>query len=290
MGQALATLLLIGVTAIWGWTFVVVGNAVAIYPVVPFLALRFTLAAAVLAVVWRRHLTYAALRTGAGIGTVLAAGYLFQTVGLTTTTPTNAGLLTGLFVVFAPVADRLLYGHRIVRLGWLAVGVSLVGMILLSGGAPTSMAAGDVLELAAALGFGLHVALLSRHSPSHDPRALTLVQMLVAAVIFCAAAPLSSPLTPPPPEVWLAVVITGLLASALAYFIQTVAQRRLSAARTAVILTLEPAFAAVFGFLLAGDRLGPVQAVGALLILAALSLAELAPRLHKAAGSSPVTR
>ena len=104
------TLLLVAVTAVWGWTFVVVQDAIALYGVLPFLAVRFALAGAVLAPVYARRLTRRSLLVGGGIGVVLAAGYLFQTTGLLFTTPTNSGLITGLFVVFAPLADRLLFG------------------------------------------------------------------------------------------------------------------------------------------------------------------------------------
>jgi hypothetical protein len=96
------TLLLVAVTAVWGWTFVVIQDAIALYGVLPFLAVRFALAGATLAPIYSTRLTRRTLLVGGGIGVVLAAGYLFQTAGLLFTTPTNAGFITGLFVVFAP--------------------------------------------------------------------------------------------------------------------------------------------------------------------------------------------
>jgi drug/metabolite transporter (DMT)-like permease len=277
MSRLLPTAALLGVTAVWGWTFVVVHEAVALYGVLAFLAARFGLAAAAAGVLWGRRLDRHSLRVGAVIGLVLAMGYLFQTWGLRHTTPTNSGLITGLFVVFAPVIDRLLYGTRMPRLRWVAVGLSLIGMVLLTGRMPSQLAHGDLLTLICAVWLGAHTALLSRHAPRHDPRALATAQMLAMAVLFLLLAPLSGELRAPPREVWPAIVITGLVASALAFAVQSAAQQRLSTANAAILLATEPMFAGLFGYLLAGDRLGDLQVVGAALILGAVALAELAP-------------
>jgi drug/metabolite transporter (DMT)-like permease len=274
MGRTLATVALLGVTAVWGWTFVVVHDAIAIYGVLAFLAARFGLAAAATGILWGRRLDRKALRVGALIGLVLAMGYLFQTWGLRHTTPTNSGLITGLFVVFAPVADRLLYGTRMQRLRWLAVALSLAGMVLLTGRMPTELAIGDLLTLLCTIWFGVHTALLSRHAPRHDPRALATAQMLATAALFLLLWPLAGSLEPPPREVWFAIVATGIVASALAYAVQSAAQQHLSTSRAAILLTTEPLFAGLFGYLLAGDRLGGLQVAGAILILGAVALSE----------------
>lgn len=277
----LAGLALLGVTAIWGWTFVLVHDAVRAYGVVAFLALRFLLAAILLTPVLRVRLSRATLTVGAGIGLVLATGYLLQTWGLRHTSPTNAGLITGLFVVIAPVAARLLYGIRLAAAALWAIVISLVGLWLLSGGGTLAPRWGDMLVLGCAVAYGVHVALLSQHAPHHDPAALTFVQLATAAAIFSLAWPAVDPLTLPATRaVWLALVITASLASTLAYLVQTWAQRRLSAARTAVILTAEPLFAALFGYLLAGDRLTPTQLAGGALILSAVALVEVLPNLY----------
>ncbi len=273
----LATVLLIGVTAVWGLTFVMVRDAIAIYGVIPFLAVRFAIAGGSSLLLWGRRLNRAALVTGGGIGVVLAVGYLLQTWGLRHTTATNAGLITGLFVVLAPIADRLLFGTRLRPVAWAAVAISLVGMTVLTGRLPTHLALGDLLTLGCAVAFGIHIALLSRHSPHHDALALTTAQMLAVAVLFLVAWPIAARPAAPPREVWLALVVTGIFASTLAYLIQTAAQKRLSTARTAVILTMEPLFAGLFGFALAGERLGPLALLGAALIFAALLLVEVTP-------------
>jgi len=275
------TLLLVAVTAVWGWTFVVVQDAISFYDVIPFLAVRFVLAGTALAPIYARKLTRRSLIVGGGIGVVLAAGYLFQTTGLLFTTPTNSGLITGLFVVFAPLADRLLFGANVSRQVVLAVALSLLGMVLLAGGGPEGANWGDLLTLLCAAALGLHIALLSRYAASHDAGALTLAQILSIALLFLIVWPFFAPVSLPPSEVWVALLVTGLLASAGAFLVQTTVQQHIPAARTAIILTMEPVFAALFGYWLAGDRLVAVQILGALLILSALVIGEVAPVLRR---------
>ncbi len=275
------TLLLVCVTAVWGWTFVVVQDAIALYGVLPFLAVRFLLAGAALAPIYAARLTRRSLLVGGGIGVVLAAGYLFQTTGLLFTTPTNSGLITGLFVVFAPLADRIFFGARASRQVLLAVGLSLFGMLLLAGGGPEGANWGDLLTLLCAMALGLHIALLSRYAAGHDAGGLTLAQILAMALLFVVAWPFFEPVSLPPTGVWVALLVTGLLASAGAFLVQTTVQQRIPAARTAVILTMEPVFAALFGYLLAGDRLVAVQLIGAALILSALVIGEIMPLLRR---------
>lgn len=279
--RLLYTLLLVGVTAVWGWTFVVVRDAIALYGVLPFLAVRFALAAAALAPLSAPGISRRTLVVGGGIGLVLALGYLLQTTGLLFTTPTNSGLITGLFVVFAPLADRLFFGAQAARRILVAVVLSLLGMALLAGGGPERVNPGDLLTLLCAVALGLHIALLSRYSGGHDTAGLTFAQILAMAILFAALWPLSGALALPPREVWGALLVTGLLASAGAFYVQTFVQRRIPAARAAIILTMEPVFAVLFGYWLAGDRLSAVQLGGAALILSALVVGEILPTLAK---------
>jgi drug/metabolite transporter (DMT)-like permease len=267
--RILLTALLIGVTAVWGWTFVVVKDATAVYGVLGFLAVRFAIAAATLGPLCLKRATRRTLLTGGGIGVAMAAGYLLQTFGLQYTTPTHSGLITGLFVVFAPISAGVLFR---VRPDWtllVSVMASLIGMVFLTGQMPGDLRAGDFLTLGCAAAFGLHIALLSRYAREHDALVLAFAQLLAAAVLFGAAWPLVEPIAWPPPKVWLSLLVTGIVASALAFYVQTLVQQRLSAASTALILTMEPVFAALFGYWLAGDRLTAVQLAGALCIMAA---------------------
>lgn len=273
------SLLLVGVTMVWGWTFVVVRDAVALYGVLPFLTLRFALAALALAPFTVSRVSRRTLAAGTGIGLVLALAYLFQTAGLLFTSPTNSGLITGLFVVFAPLADFLFFGARPSRPVLVAVLLSLVGIGFLAGGGPNGANLGDVITLLCAGAPGLHIALLSRYAARQDAAGLAFVQVLSIAVAFGLFWPLSGSVALPPREVWFALVATGLIASAGAFWVQTFVQQRIPAGRTAVILTMEPVFAVLFGYWLAGDRLILVQIVGAALILSALVVGEVVPAL-----------
>lgn len=275
------TLLLVGVTAVWGWTFVIVQDAIAIYGVLGFLALRFLLAAAALMPGLSRKMTGRTLFVGGGIGLVLAAGYLFQTLGLLYTTPTNSGLITGLFVVFGPLTALFFFRERIPNQAVLAIVMSLAGMALLAGQSPSGVRVGDGLTVVCAAALGAHIALLSRYAKEHDAGALALAQMASMAVVFTILWPIFGTVTAPPRAVILPLLLTGLVASAGAFYVQTTVQQRIPAARAAVILTMEPLFAAFFGYWLAGDRLNPIQLAGAALILSALFVGEVAPLLRR---------
>ena len=275
------TLLLVGVTAVWGWTFVVVQDAIAAYGVLGFLALRFLLAAAALTPILYAKMTRRTLFVGGGIGLVLAAGYLFQTLGLLYTTPTNSGLITGLFVVFAPLTALFFFRDRIPNQAILAIVMSLSGMVLLAGQSTSGVRVGDGLTVVCAAALGAHIALLSRYAREHDAGALALAQMASMAVVFTILWPVFGTVEAPPRAVILPLLLTGLVASAGAFYVQTTVQQRIPAARAAIILTLEPAFAAFFGYWLAGDRLSPVQLFGGVLILSALFVGEVLPVLRR---------
>ena len=213
---------------------------------------------------------------------MLAAAYLLQTFGLLYTSATNGGLITGLFVVFGPLANRLLFGVRAGRVFWVAAAVSIFGLFLLTGAGAGSPTLGDYLTLGCAVGFGLQIALLDRFAKGSDGMALTLVQIATAAVVFWIVWPLflppdwSAAALAPTAEVWFALLLTGIVATAAGYSIQTLAQQRIPAVRVAIILALEPFFAAVCGWLLGHERLSGVQISGAVLMIAAVMMSEVA--------------
>ena len=273
-------LLLLMVTAVWGWTFVLVKDAVTQYPTLPFLQIRFVVALVVMALLVRRLPTRRELRIGVIVGAVLAGGYLAQTAGLTQTSPGNAGLITGLFVVFTPLLNRI-FGAPIHWWTWVATVGSLAGLVMLTGG-PSGMGLGDILVLGCALLFALHIVLLGRWSPGLPAAPLAMVQMGTSAFIFSAGG--TWQLRAPSASVWFAIAITGVFASALGFYIQTWSQRFISANRTALILATEPAWALAAAVVLAGQRLGLLQAIGAAVVLAAIVGHELASLKFEAHG------
>ncbi len=284
--------LMLAVVAIWGWAFILMKPAIEEFGVVSFLAIRFAIAAVVLAPCAMRRATGRSLRTGGLIGVVLAVSYIFQTFGLDNTTAINTGLITGLFIVFAPLVNRALFGVRTSWALWGAIVVSVLGLGLLTGwvaavlrplgielpnghGEKVGMCLGDWLTLGAAFCFGFHVVLLDRYARRHDASALAFGQIAVAAVVFCAVWPVANGFTWPSASVWFALVVTGALATAAAFLVQTFVQKRLTAVQTAAVIVTEPIFGAAFAWWLAGETLNPIQIIGAVLMVGSLAVVEI---------------
>jgi drug/metabolite transporter (DMT)-like permease len=214
------------------------------------------------------------LVAGIGLGSLLALGYALQTAGLARTTVSSAGFITGLCVVLTPITALILFRDRIPAIAWLGVAVATVGLGLLSG-IDAGSALGDALVLGGAAVWALQIVLLERVTGSYDPVALTLTEMLAACVGFTAIALALGDLSVPHGwTVWGALIVTGVFASAFAFLVQTWAQRELSATRTALVFALEPVFAGVAGYMLAGDRLGSLGWAGCAAIFAGIVITE----------------
>jgi drug/metabolite transporter (DMT)-like permease len=281
--QRAAEAALVGIAAVWGLTFVMVQDAIELLPTMAFLGYRFIPAALLVAIVFRKQLARlspAGWRAGLLMGVFLTAGYIFQTLGLEETTASNAGFITGLFVVFTPLLGALVLRDRVPGIGWAAAAVSALGLFLLSGAGELNLR-GDGLVLLCALAFSAHILATGRAVERHDVGALLVVQLAVAGVFCTAVAGAGGQLEKPEGwTVWSALIVTALIASALGFFVQTFAQQHASPSRTALILASEPAFAGLFGWLLADERLGPLEWSGAALIMAAIVTVELYPRFR----------
>jgi drug/metabolite transporter (DMT)-like permease len=281
--QRVATLGLVAVTIVWGSTFVVVKHAVARMPVMDFLAWRFGIAAVVMAAARPRSiisLDARGRRLGVVLGLALGGGYVAQTIGLQHTPASISGFITGLFVVFTPLCAAVLLHRRVDRMTWLAVILATVGLGLISLRGFT-IGGGEALTLLCALAFGLHIVGLGEWSSSYDASGLAVVQLTTVAVVSIAIAAPSSLAPPPDASVWGAVLLTAIAATAVAFFIQTWAQAHLAPTRAAVVMTMEPVFAGIFGVAIGGDSLGPRTIAGAVLVLIAMYAVELGPRQGK---------
>jgi drug/metabolite transporter (DMT)-like permease len=268
---------LLAVTAVWGVTFVQVKDAVAIYPLFAFLAVRFALASATLAPMAAGRLRGVGkdgLRAGAILGTLLAAGFALQTAGLERTTVSSTGFITGLYVLLTPLFALVLFKVRIPGQVWAGVALALVGLALLSG-VEAGSSTGDLLVLASTAAQALQIVMVERYANRFDAVALAFLQTAVAFGLFLAIAIALGDLSVPRGwTVWSALIVTAVFASAFAYLIQIWAQRRISATRIALIFSLETVWAGLFGYLLAGDRLGWLGWSGCGLIFAGIVLAE----------------
>ncbi len=276
---------LVGVTFIWGATFVLVKTALEEISTILFLALRFSIASVALGAVYRGRLSSwprqssAVFVGGSLAGSCLFAAYVFQTQGLRLTTPSKSAFLTGLAIVLVPLLGALLRRIPPSLPECLGVAVATVGMGLMTlESGSLEVNPGDMLTVVGAFLFALHILIVGHYSPRTGFEALSLTQIPVAAVLA-----LGSFFWVEPVEVrWSAtllgaLVVTGLLATAMAFTVQAWAQQHTTPTRTAVIFALEPIFAWATSYVVAGEVLSLKAALGAALILAGVLAVELKP-------------
>lgn len=270
---------LVFITLIWGSTFVVVKNALATVGPLTFVAWRFVAATVVLVFLFRgrlRALAWEEMRAGALIGVWLALGYILQTVGLQYTTTGKAGFITGLSVVIVPVLAAILLRQMPPAGAVVGVTLATIGLGFLSLDASLRVAPGDLWILGCAVAFALHIVSVSHFTARYDPIRLTVVQIATVAGLAVASAFLfEEPKIRLPAGTWSAILFTGAVATALVFSLQNSVQRFTTPTHTALIFSLEPVFAAFFGWWWAGETLGPKELVGCALILAGMVVAEL---------------
>ena len=285
--RRLAPFALLLATVIWGWTFVLVKEGMGLVGPFVFLALRFLLATAVLTALFGRALVRIRGRSigrGALAGLALFAGYLFQTWGLVTTSATKSGLLTGLSVVLVPFLSAAIVRQRVRPVHWAGAVLAAGGLatFVLAKGGVSSFNRGDLLTLVGAAAFATHLLLVDRFVRRDDYRVLLLVQVAVVAALSVGGA-LAFERMPPtwPAKLVEGVVITGLLATALSFYLMNRFQEHSTATYTAILFTMEPVFAGLFGFLLLGETLTWLQGAGGLVILAGMLLVPLVERVAR---------
>ncbi|WP_426560800.1 DMT family transporter [Angustibacter sp. McL0619] len=271
--------LLVLVTAVWGSTFIIIKDVVRTLPVPDFLALRFLVAAAVMVpVFWRplRRLSRRSALRGLALGAVYGLAQVLQTFGLAHTSAAVSGFVTGMYVVLTPVLGAVLLGQRAPASTWFAVGLSTAGLgvLALNGFA---VGTGELLVLGSAFLYALHIVALGLWSGAQEALGLATIQMVaIAGLCTISALPHGIEL-PSTAGAWAAVFYTAIVAGAFTLIAQTWAQAHLPATRAAVIMTLEPVFAALFAVLLGGEQLTARMLVGGLLVLAAMYVVELTP-------------
>jgi drug/metabolite transporter (DMT)-like permease len=285
--QVLADLALVVVTFIWGSTFVLVKDIVETVPPMLFLSVRFGIGAVALALLvtamrrWR-GLSMREVGWGSLTGLALGLGYVLQTVGLQYTTASRAGFITGLLVVLAPVMGIVVLRQMP---GWWAFGgvlLATVGLLMLAvvdtGGVAGGLNEGDLIVLGCAFAFAVQVVLVAKVSRLYDPLRFTMLQVLVTGVLSALGALLfETPVAGLASDVWAGAAFLGIMATAMGIGVQVAVQSFTTVVHASLIYTLEPVFAAMFGYWLHGDRLGPAGVVGAGLIVVGMLAAELGP-------------
>lgn len=269
-------LALVGVTFIWGSTFVLVKSALSEVSAILFLALRFTLAAVALTIIYRKGVRRDGILPGLLAGGLLFIAYVFQTRGLELTTASKSAFLTGLSIPMVPLASSLVYKNRPRLLELAGILVATLGMALMTLPAGRfEMSRGDFLSFLCAVTFALHIVVVSHYSPVIGFQTIAVIQVAAAAALgllsFRFAEPVRFHLTG---NVAAAVLVTGLLATALAFTTMAWAQQFTSATRAALIFSLEPVVAWVTSYLLLGEVLSVRGKVGAVTILAGVLLVE----------------
>jgi drug/metabolite transporter (DMT)-like permease len=293
MSRSQANLLLLLVSLIWGSAFVAQSQGMAHVGPMTFTGVRFLIGALVVAplmwIEWRslqRKAKPLQRQDGfkiAGLGGLLLLGAALQQIGITGTTVTNAGFLTALYVPLVPVLGWLIWRHWPHWSVWPGAVACLVGAYLLSGASSLSIGRGDVWIIASALPWAFHVLLIGRVADRlAAPFLVAGGQFLVCGGLALAWSLLYEPVN------WASLqaaawplAYTGVLSVGVAFTAQVVAQRYAHAADAAIVLSAETLFAAVFGFLLMGDRLDAAGMAGCTLIFVSMMSVQLLPLLSR---------
>lgn len=279
--EGLADITLLGVSVIWGGTFPLIKVALQDVSPYAFLSLRFLIATLLLATVFIKEVVSAsrkALQAGFLIGAFIFIGYITQTVGLRYTTASKSGFITGLYVVFTPILSYLVLRTTLPRKQIIAILLAFTGLFLLSEIDPAgiNMNYGDFLTLMCAIAYAFSVVLIGKFAKEFSPLVLATVQAFTALILCTLSWTILEPLfIPTSRTAWIAILITAVFATSLAFIGQNYAQKYSTATKAAIIFTAEPFFALVFSSAILGETLSQKGILGAALIIAAMLLSEL---------------
>ena len=282
MAQLVPGLALLLAAAIWGFTFPLVKDALDDIGTFQFLAMRFGIATVTYVVLWPKVARTASRIGVAGLvtGALLAAGHVLQTAGLELTRSTNAGFITGLYVVFTPLLATVFLRRHLSRVVLVGVVLTTAGLALMSlqtVGGRITVNLGDMLVLLCAIAYGGQIVAIAKWAPGMDARVLTVQQFAVTFVACSLFVPIDGFTSRFTTDVWIALIATAIGSSVYGIGIQTWAQQRISPTRAAVIFSMEAPFAGLAAYLLADERLGSRAWAGAALILVGMLVVELRP-------------
>ncbi len=268
-----AEIYLLGIVIIWGSTFAIIKDILDQIMPFTFLAYRFFLATFILYVMlWKKikNIDRMILKKGSLIGISLFLGYTFQTVGLKYTTATKAGFITGLSVVLVPIISHFFIKEKVNRNSVIGVILAFIGLWFLNYSNSFSFNLGDFLVLLCAISFAMHIISVGLYTKKMDYVSLVIVQL---AIVFVLSLLMALVFERPEihlsysPNVWWSIVLTGVFATALAFYMQNRFQRYSTATKTAIIFSGEPIFSAMFAYLLLGEKVGLIAWIGGLLII-----------------------
>jgi drug/metabolite transporter (DMT)-like permease len=285
--KVFSSIALMAVAAIWGSAFLSMKGTLERLDVNSFLTWRFVIATLLLIAIRPtvlKKIDLPFLKKGVILGVFLSSGYIFQSFGLTLTTVSNTGFITGLYVVFTPVVAAVILRKNITLVEWFAVLVATIGLALLSFNG-VKFGGGEFLVLISALLFAFHIVGLGEWSKGLDTYALTVIQLGTCAVVTFLASFKSGFKAPPDSGVWWSIIYTAIFATALAFIVQTWAQSFIAPSTVGVILAAEVVFAAAFGIWLLNEPVTLRIALGGLLVLASMYLIILLDQRKESAKS-----
>lgn len=265
---------LLATTAIWGSSFLVMKDSLERQDVNSFLASRFVLAALIMFAFKPKSLSglnSVFIKRAVLTGVLATGGFISQTFGLTLTTVSNTGFITGLYLVFTPLIAWLLLKHRITRAQWSAVLVATIGLYLIAYNG-ISVGIGEILVLISAILFAAQIVAIGELSDGKNSYSLTLIQIIVAAVVFSVLAWIGGYQAPPDSSVWVAVIFTAVFATFFGFLIQVKAQAVMSATVAGVLLAMETPFALFFGLYFDNDPFTLRIMSGGTLVMLAMAL------------------
>ena len=265
---------MISIAAVWGSSFVVMKDSLERQNVFSFLSSRFILAA-LLMFLYKpgvfRGLTKKFIYRGIIAGILLGGGYIFQTYGLTKTTVSNTGFITGLYLVFTPLISLIILKRHVLKIQWLAVVIATIGLFFISYNGVT-IGLGEILVLISAFIYGAHFVALGEWSDGKNTYALTFIQVVTVAALTSIFAFKDGFQVAPDSTVWLAILYTAFFATFIGFLIQTKAQSVMSATVASVLLATETPFAVFFGLYFHSDPLTLRIITGGSLVMAAMAL------------------
>ncbi len=276
----LAALLLLSVTAVWGSTFFLIKDLLERVPTLDFLAVRFSVAAVLLVVVAPRalgRLSRDSRKHALVLGALYGVAQILQTAGLAHTAASVSGFITGMYVVATPLFAALILHSRITRMTWAAVALATAGLAVLTLQG-FSVGYGEAITFVAALIYALHIVGLGAWSKPAEAIGMSIVQIIVIAVICLVASAPGGIVLPDTRGDWLSVLYMAAFAGSFALLAQTWSQAHLPPTRAAIIMSMEPVFAALFAVLAGGEDPTGRLIVGGAMVVAAMLVVELVPR------------
>lgn len=276
----LASAALLAMAASWGSTFYLIKDLLDRVPVTDFLAVRFAVASVVLLLIAPRavgRLSPAKRKHALVLGCLYGGAQILQTAGLAHTAASVSGFITGMYVVATPLFAALILRTRIVPMTWFAVFLAVcgLGVLTLSG---VAVGYGEAITLIAAMMYALHIVGLGAWSNAADAIGMSILQILVITVICTIAALPGGIQTPTTRADWISLLYMAVIAGALALLGQTWAQAHLPPTRSAIIMSMEPVFAAFFAVLLGGESVTARMVIGGSLVVTAMLIVEILPR------------